>query len=175
MFIGQIIIDVTNIKNSYPQQVKVLLGPKNKKKLYIFQFPSVLHRFTAHCPSICIDWFSLWVLYTGSWIQRTQTLNRWQWYVPSHCCRDRPCIGSSFRQSETHMCTKQISKILLHNQLEAKKIDQQLVTMIEQDIIEDWRYRTKAKDTLLERVIESIVPRYVRVDQSKLTSIKDNT
>ena len=32
MFIGQIIIDVTNIKNSYPQQVKVLLGPKNPKK-----------------------------------------------------------------------------------------------------------------------------------------------
>ena len=57
MFIGQIIIDVTNIKNSYPQQVKVLLGPKNpKKKLYIFQFPSVLHRFTSHGPSIYIDW-----------------------------------------------------------------------------------------------------------------------
>ena len=31
-FIGQIIIDVTSIKNSYPQQVKVLLGPKNPKK-----------------------------------------------------------------------------------------------------------------------------------------------
>ena len=42
-FIGQIIIDVTSIKNSYPQQVKVLLGPKNpKKKLYIFKF-SICH------------------------------------------------------------------------------------------------------------------------------------
>ena len=56
MFIGQIIIDVTNIKKSYPQQVKVLLGPKIQRKLYIFQFPSVLHRFTSHGPSIYIDW-----------------------------------------------------------------------------------------------------------------------
>ena len=46
-FIGQIIIDATSIKNAYPQQVKVL---------YIFQFPSVLRRFTAHGPSIFIDW-----------------------------------------------------------------------------------------------------------------------
>ena len=43
MFIRQMIIDVTNIKKgTYPQQVKVLLGPKNKKKLFIFQF-SICH------------------------------------------------------------------------------------------------------------------------------------
>ena len=29
---------------------------KSKKKIYTFQFPSVLHRFTSHGPSIYIDW-----------------------------------------------------------------------------------------------------------------------
>ena len=44
--------------------------------------------------------------------------------------------------------------------------------MIEQDIIEDWRFKIKAKDTLLERVNGSIAPRYVCVDQIKLTRMK---
>ena len=56
MFIRQMIIDVTNIKKgTYPQQVKVLLGSKNKKNSTFSSFPSVIHRFTAHGPSIFID------------------------------------------------------------------------------------------------------------------------
>ena len=35
-FFGQIIIYATSIKNAYPQQVKVLLGPKNPKKTLHF-------------------------------------------------------------------------------------------------------------------------------------------
>ena len=55
-FIGQIIIDVTSIKKFISPAGKSPTKAKNpKKNLYIFQFPSVLRRFTAHGPSISID------------------------------------------------------------------------------------------------------------------------
>lgn len=71
------------------------------------------------------------------------------------------------------VCTRNLSqKIIMNHHLEAKRINQQLDEMIDQDIIEDWRFKTISPKTFLGQVNGTVAPRYVNVDQEKLTQMK---
>ena len=71
------------------------------------------------------------------------------------------------------VCTRNLSqKIIMSHHLEAKRINQQLDEMIDQDIIEDWRFKTISPKTYLGQVNGTVAPRYVNVDQEKLTQMK---
>ena len=51
---------------------------------------------------------------------------------------------------QRYVCVRDLSqKIKMHHQLETKRINQQLGEMIQQDIIEDWRYRTVSPKTFV--------------------------
>ena len=71
------------------------------------------------------------------------------------------------------VCARNLSqKIIMTHKLESKRINQQLGEMIQQDIIEDWRYKTVSPKTFLGQVNGTVAPRYVSIDQEKLAQMK---
>ena len=68
---------------------------------------------------------------------------------------------------DNHKCLcvrKKSEKHIVHNQLEADKIHQKLDNLIEDQIIENWRYKTVTHNTYLEEVNNTMEPRYVNIN-----------
>ena len=76
---------------------------------------------------------------------------------------------------DNHKCLcvrKKSEKHIVHNQLEADKIHQKLDNLIEDQIIENWRYKTVTHNTYLEEVNNTMEPRYVNINEAKLKQMK---
>ena len=72
------------------------------------------------------------------------------------------------------MCVRpQSEQVMLQNKLEANEIYQRINLMHETELIEDWRYATIDSNTRLELINNTFQPRFVRINESRLSQLKD--